>query len=226
MTAAITKVYKLRTGEGGFSADSADSTDPYRIIVNEQIDHVQVMELFLALPDSPIPKVTTKPFGDNVVICDRYSCSNYKQQRYVWDLNVYWKSLESTKPQDNSSPTPNGSTGDPADWSPVVSRRAVAVQEPIETAFYEGGYGGHADTVFSARTTADDRSPLANSALVPFRDNLPVRQRKQSLWTIKWLRGGADFSDMFEFEDKLNETECTFTHLGVSHVWVAKTALL
>jgi hypothetical protein len=225
MTTAITKAYRLRTGNGGFDATSADSSDPYIVRVNDQVDHIRVMELFVALAGAPIPKQTLKAFGGSFVVCDRYTCRCVNKQRYLWELIVHWKELEDSQPQDQTSPFPNNNSIDPVDWIPTVTRRPVTVYEPAESMFYEGGYSGMADTLYAADADADppSRSPLTNSALTPFADNLPPHQRKQSLWTIRWLRPEVP-PELIDKELMLNDADLTFSHGGYSEFWEAKTA--
>jgi hypothetical protein len=226
MTATIVKKRKLRTGEGGYAASTANSSDPYLVRVSEQVDHIKVLELFAALPGTPVPKVTTKPFGDNYVVCDRITCANVQKQRYLWLVTVHWKELEDSKPEDRSQPMPNSGSTDPMQWQPTVTRRPAPVNEPMEDGYYEGGYSGQIDSDYTLRTTVGDRTPLTNSATVPFRDALPVRRRPRSIWTIKWIRPGSIAQTVKEFENVLNEDEVTFAWAGLTETWPEYSALI
>lgn len=221
--AAITKIRRLRTGKAGFSADTANSEDLYRVVVDAQIDKVQLLELWVATAGAPVPKVTFKPFGANFVVCDSVDAEVFDTQRYIWNVRVAWKELGDSDSRDQTQPTPSTNSTDPEDWSPTVTRRPVTVQEPAEKLFYEGGYSGSAHTEYEADATAGDRSPVTNSAMTPFADNLPPHQRKQSLWTIRWLRASVP-DDLTDAELKLNDAEVTFRHRGYEVVWAVKTA--
>lgn len=226
MTATITKLRRLRTGSGGFDSDKADLSDPYLVRINEQVDQAKVLELLVDYTDFPIPKSTTKLLGDKLVVCDRIDVDNINQQRFLWSATVKWKELEDTPPEDRSSPTPNSDSTDPVDWIPTVTRRPASVMEPMEYGYYEGGYDGIPDDILSAAATANTKSPLVNSAMMPFQDNLPQRRRNRSIISIKWLRAGTSIATLLDYENTLNDRDVIFTHRGFNYVWAAKTALI
>ena len=130
--AAITKLRRLRTGKAGFSADTAHTEDLYLAIVDEQIDKVELLNLWVAFPGAPIPKETFKAFGANFVVCDAIECECVDTQRFIWYVRVAWKELSDSDSRDQTQPTPTTNSTDPEDWTPTVTRRPVTVNEPLE----------------------------------------------------------------------------------------------
>ncbi len=223
--AAITKKRKLRTGRGQFSADAADGDDVWLIRIDEQVEWDDVLELWALDGALPQPKVTFRALGSNFVVCDSISTDNADKQRYLWRVTVKWKELSDSDPKPQTQPTPTTNSTDPANWAPTVSRRPATVYEPAEKMFYESGYGGNAHTKYAAEATAGNRSPLTNSALTPFVDNLPPHRRNRSLYTIRWLRATIP-SGLLDAEGKVNSTAKTFSHRGLSQAFAVKTALI
>lgn len=223
--ASIVRRRQLRTGTGGFGADTAALQDIWLIEVDEQIDQFELLTVWVADGGLPRPKTDFKVLGAEFVVCDRIEAEVAGTQRYIWRVTVQWKELAGSEPQTQSLPTPTTNSADPTDWSPTVTRRPVTFQEPAESLFYEDGYTGEADTTYAAKTAADppERSSLTNSAMVPFRDNLPPHQRKQSLYTLRWLRATVP-DTLLDFELMLNSEEVTFSHRGFERTWAAKTA--
>lgn len=222
---AILRKRRLRTGNGGFTADTASLADVWLVVVDEQVDQFVVLELLAAAVGFPKPKVTFKTLGSNVVVCDAVEVEVADKQRYIWRARVRWKEIAQSDSKDQTNPTPTSASADPVDWAPVVTRRPVSVNEPAERLFYEGGYAGQAHTKYTADATAGNRSPLTNSALTPFRDNLPPHHRKQSLFTIRWLRATVPAA-LMTAELKLNSASFTIDHRGFTQTWAAKTALV
>lgn len=226
--ASIIDAILLRTGSAGFGGDNANDEDNWLVTVDEQITKVAMLELWVAAGTYPIPKLTFKAFGTRQVVCDNVSAECANAQRYLWSVKVSWKDSSDTQPQNQTQPTPpNGAGGDePNDWAPKVTRRPVSVSEDGgQEFFYEGGYSGEIHTLYSSKTAANERSPFTNSATTPFVDGLPSHQRKQSLWTVRWVRRTVP-TTLIDAELTLNDEDVTFSHRGFTQVWTAKTALL
>ncbi len=52
----------------------------------------------------------------------------------------HWKEIESSQPEDQTSPTPNSGSTNPEDWTPSWSKRTQVVFEAATQAFYKGGF--------------------------------------------------------------------------------------
>lgn len=231
MTAAITKARRLRTGSLKAGYDTLDMDDPYILRVNEQVSKTQMIGLWLAyIPALPIPKETIVAVGGGYAVCDDVTFTPHGTQRYVWDAVVKWKNLEEDKPQQQTAPGPTGNSVDPDTWMPTITRRPVTIPEPMEEAYYEGGYSSYAHTILNTQATHDppQKSIICNSAMTPYRANLPVRRRKQSLFSIRWVRppAGAFPANLLAFENKLNTADVTLGYRGFSYLMKAKTALI
>lgn len=214
---SITKKRYLRTGSTPWGSASS-STDNWQLRIDEQVTPDQVIALWLAETGVPIPQETAKTVSGKTFICDKITPKVINTERYFWNVQVDWILQSEQKPD---PPNPVG-TGDPNTWAPTVTRRPVTIQEPAEHLFYESGYSGALHTKYSANTTAGDRSEFTNSAGAPFRDQLPPHQRKQSLYTIRWVRSTVPTA-LIDAELKLNSASVTFSHAGFSYVWPAKT---
>ncbi len=224
--AAIVKKRLLRLGSANWGADAADGTDEWLVRVDEQIDKFAMLALWLAQGDTPRPNNSFKTVGPTFLLCDQLSFQVVNSQRFLWKVLVTWREIkasESITTQTRPAPTTNST--DPANWAPTVTRRPVTMTEPAQELFYEDGYNGPIHDEYTAATTAGDRSPVTNSAKKPFEDNLPLHQRKASLWTIRWLRASISQA-LINAELTLNDRDVIFSHRGYSVTWLAKTAKL
>lgn len=219
--ASIVKARLLRTGTANWSA-SSDDTDEWIVEVDEQISKAQMTELWLSGP-YPKPNGSFKQVAVAFLQCDKLAISVVDKQRFIWKVVVYWKEFAGSESiRTETRPTPN--SDDPEDWRPTVTRRPVTVTEPAQQLYYEGGYNGKVHDEYEANTeaTPPKRSPVTNSARVPFEDNLPPHQRKQSLYTIRWLRDRVPIA-LVNAELALNDRAIKFSHRGYEVTWQPKT---
>jgi hypothetical protein len=226
MPVSIVRQRLLRTGDLGFSATEANTTDQYMVVVDERISKEEMAELWVATSGNPIPRGTLKQLGSNYLICDRIRCNSAPNQGYIWKVFVDWKELEKDEPDQQSTPTPNNGSTDPEDWTPTWQRRTVVVFEPADRATYIDGYSitGAAAAFFPGATDADGKHAIRNSALQPFVEKQEHR-RRMYIWTFRWLRASIP-SNLVAAEGKINSASFTISIGGVSFAWAAKTALI
>lgn len=217
--ASIVKKRKLRTGTIGFGNGST-GTDFWQLRVDEQVTPDAIVGLWMADGTLPQPQITSKTVSGKTFVVDKFTPRVVNTERYIWGVQVDW--IEDGE-QDGQRNSPVGPGNDPNSWAPTVTRRPVTVHEPAESLFYESGYSGAIHTKYAANTAGGNRSPFTNSAEAAFRDQLPPHQRKQSLWTIRWVRATVP-AGLIDAELKLNNADVTFSHRGFSRLWKAKTA--
>lgn len=223
--AAITKIRPLRTGSGESGAKTASGDDEYMVQVDTQLGWRDVLTLWYALTDPiyPKPYLTYTTVGGRLLVCEKLSIRNVNNQRYIWSIKPIWVDASAQDKDEQTSPYPQSDSETGDDWTPTVTRRPVTLQEPAESLFYESGYTGGIHSDYGSNTTAGDRSPYTNSARIPFRDQLPAHQRRQSLWTIRWLRSTVP-SSLIDAELHINEETVTFAFGGYTEIWDGKTA--
>lgn len=222
--ATIVKKQLLRTGSANWGADAADGPDEWLITVDEQIDKFQMLELWLGDGSLPKPNNSFKAVATTFLLCDNLTVGVVDTQRYIWRVVVQWREINAAESV-NTETKPAPSSVDPDDWRPTVTRRPVTVTEPAQKLYYEGGYFGQAHDDYTIATAAGDRSAVTNSAKVAFEDNLPLHQRKQSLWTIRWLRDTVPQA-LIDAELSLNDRDITFSHRGYTVNWGRRTVKL
>ncbi len=221
----IQKKRLFRVGEVGFDGKVASSSDEWLLRIDQQISKEEVSGLWVTDPDLPQPKSSYKTAFGRPMVCSNVRIACVNTERFLWKAMVDWKDEEDDPPENQTQPTPTSASNDPIDWIPTVTRRPVTVSEPSQSMFYEGGYAGEAHDRYSADADADPpvRSPITNSAMIPFEDNLPPHQRKQSIYTVRWVRPTIP-DGLLDLELKVNELPVVFHTTGFSEVWAAKTA--
>jgi hypothetical protein len=237
MAATIVRQRKLRTGEVGFTASTADSTDEYVVVVSERCDKEKVAELFIAYTPpggspNPIPKQSLKPLGGNYLICESISAGVYSSKTsLVFRVTVQWKEIDtSDPPQPNTSPMPSVDlTGsptvkDPDDWDHTWSRRGhiVFVEKDQVKLFYKGGYNGAIHTQLSADPAQRKLFQASNG--LPFKNPPPLRKLVY-VWNFRWIKFSVP-ATLVAAEGKLNSEDFTIHKGGLDFVLPAHTALI